>query len=97
MDQHQVGLGLDQHPFHTGEALAGNGGEGLPGFHNVEVIVRRQAEDVEHRVQHLTVLGGNTAQALHTLPARELLDQRRHLDGLRPGTEYGHDTDGLHG
>ena len=51
----------------------------------------------QHREMLDSVLGGDTAQSLELRAAGELQGQRGHFDGLRPGPEYGHDTDGLHG
>ena len=96
MDQHQVGLGLLQHPLHAQQALGGDGGQGLPGLHNVQVILRLESENVQHRVQHLAVLRGNTADRGDVGPALKLLHQGGHLDGLRPGAENGHNTDLFH-
>ena len=42
-------------------------------------------------VQHLAVLPGDAHQGLNPLTGLQLVDQRAHLDGLRPGAEYKHD------
>ena len=96
MDQNQVGLCLLKDLLHAQQALTGNGGECLPGFHDIEIVLRRELENMQHGVQHLPVLGGHTAQALNARPALQLLHQRRHFDGLRPGAEDGHHTDCFH-
>ncbi|CAN4010729.1 hypothetical protein LPJCHP_LPJCHP_10090, partial [Dysosmobacter welbionis] len=43
---------------HAGEALAGDGGQRLPGGHDVQIPVRLHLKDLQHAVQHLPVLGG---------------------------------------
>ena len=96
MDQDQVGLGLLQHAVHAGEALGSDGGQGLAGLHDVQVIVRLQPEDVQHRVQHLPVLGGDAAQGVQAGAAGQLQGQGGHLDGLRPGAENCHNSDRSH-
>ena len=49
-------------------------------------------KDVEHLVEHFTVLTGDTDKGLERIGMfLELLDKRRHLDGLRPGSENKHD------
>ena len=97
VNQHQVGPGLLQHPLHAQQALGGDGGQGLPGLHDVEIVIGRQAENLQHRIQHFPVLGGDAADGLDVRPLLQLQHQGGHLDGLRPGAEDGHDTDGLHG
>ena len=39
VDQHQVGPGLLQNAVHAVETLSGDGGQGLPGLHHVQVVV----------------------------------------------------------
>ena len=96
VDQHQVGFGLLQHPFHAQEAFGGDGGQGLPGLHDVQIKVGLELEHIQHGVQHLPVLGGDAAEGLHGGTALELGHQGGHFDGLRPGAENGHDADRLH-
>ena len=96
MDQDHVRLeGLDG-LVHANKALAGDGGEGLPWRHDIQVVVRLQVKDLQHGIQHLTVLGSDTAQALHLRTGGQFLDQRAHLNGLRPRAEYAHDTKLVH-
>ena len=96
VDQHQVGLCVLQHPVHAGQALRGDGGQGLTGLHNVQIIVRLQGKDVQHRVQHLPVLGGDTADRFKLRAAGQLQGQGGHFDGLRPGSKDGHNLDFTH-
>ena len=39
VDQNQVGAGLLQYAVHAVETLGGDGGQSLPGFHNVQIVV----------------------------------------------------------
>ena len=96
VDQDQVGLGLLQHALHAQQALGGDGGQGLPGLHDVQVIVGLQLEDVQHRVLHLPVLGGDAAEALNIRPGGQLLHQRAHFNGFRPGAKNAHDPQLVH-
>ena len=96
MDQDHVGLQLVDGLVHAQEALAGDVGEGLPGGHDVQVPVRPNAEDLQHAVQHLPVLGGNAAEAFNAGTGGQLLYQRAHFDGLRTGAEDAHDTHVFH-
>ena len=68
VNQHHVRLQRLQRLIHTGEAFAGNRGQSLPGRHNIQVPIRPQIKDLQHGVQHLAVLGGDTAEALDPLP-----------------------------
>ena len=96
MDQHQVGPHLLKHLFQPQQALGGDGGQGLAGLHDIQVELGDNAEYVQHRVQHLPVLGGDAAKAFNPLPALQLLHQGGHFDGLRPGAEYGHHLQLIH-
>ena len=96
MHQDQIRLqGIDG-LVHPQKTFAGDGGEGLAGGHDVEVIVRGATEDLQHAVQHLAVLGGDAAEALDLRPGGQLLHQGAHLDGLRPGAEDAHHTQLIH-
>ena len=93
VDQHQVGPRLLQHVLHAQQALGRNGGQGLAWLHDIQIKIRRDAKDGEYGIQHFSVLGGDAAQTLHTASTLQFPDQRSHFDGLRTGSENGHDTD----
>ena len=65
--------------------------ETLAALHDVEVVLRRDAELAQDAVQHLAVLGGYADHALKLGPALKLQDEGGHFDGLRPRPEDGHD------
>ena len=96
VDQNQVGLGLIEHIIHAGEALGGDSGQGLPGLHDVQVIVGLQLKNLQHAVQHLPVLGSDAAQGTDARTLLQLQGQGGHFDGLRPGAEDGHNSDRFH-
>ena len=48
VDQHKVGPGLLQHPVHAIEALGGDGGQGLPGLHDIQVVVGFQGKNIQY-------------------------------------------------
>ena len=96
VDQHQVGLGLVKHVVHTQQALGSDGGQGLPGLHDVQIIAGFQLKNLQHAVQHLTVLGGHAAQSPDIGPLLQLQGQRGHFNGLGPGAEDGHNSDRFH-
>ena len=93
VDQDHVRLQLLHRRVHAGQALGGDGTEGLAGGHDVQVPVRREGEDLQHAVQHLPVLGGDAAEGGNI---RQLPDQRGHFNGLRPGAEYAHNAQFFH-
>ena len=63
VDQHQVGSGLLQHPLHAQQALGGDGGEGLAGLHDVQMVID-EPESSGAGIEHLPVLGRHTADRL---------------------------------
>ena len=67
-------------------------GQALSLPHDVQVIVRRQTEDLQHLVEHLPVLAGHTNRTSNVRTFLQFFDQRRHFDGLRPGAEYAEHT-----
>lgn len=52
-------------------------------LHYVEIVLWLDAEDLEHLIEHLTVLPGYAYRTLGPGFALECLDYRRQLDGLR--------------
>ena len=97
VDQHQIGLGCGQNALHPGQRLGGDGEQALAGLHNIQIVIRLQAKDVQHAVQHLPVLGGNGAEAFKRLLPGQLPHQGDHFDGLGPGAEHRKDPQFLHG
>ena len=55
-----------------------------------------QLKEGQHTVQHLPMLGGDTAEGSHSLPPGQLLHQGSHLNGLRPGAKYRQNFNVLH-
>ena len=96
VDQDHVRLQFLDGLIHANEAFAGDGGKGLPGGHDVQVVIGLQGKDLQHGIQHLPVLGSDTAKALHLRAGSQFLDQRAHLNGFRPRAEYAHDTKLVH-
>ena len=96
VDQNHVRLQCLDGLVHAGEALAGDGRQRLPRRHDIQVVIRLQVKDLQHAVQHLAVLGGDAAQALDLRPGGQLLHQRTHFDGFRPGAENAQDSQLFH-
>ena len=62
----------------------------LPVLHDRQVVVRNHGKSLQHLVQHLTVLTGHAHYRLYLFSCLQFIDQRTHLDRLRPGPEYQH-------
>ena len=85
--QHVVGLFLLQHAIGTCHHAGEQAVERLVGLHDGEIVLRLQAEQIHHLVQHLPVLAGDAHHALDAPRLRQGRDQWRHLDGLGTGPE----------
>ena len=96
VDQHKVRLRLPEYVAHLRQNLCGDGGQRLPRLHDVEVVIRLYAEDIQDAVQHLPVLGRDADQALKFLPPLQLQGEGAHLDGLGPCSEDGEYTQLFH-
>ncbi|EKD97403.1 MAG: hypothetical protein ACD_23C00945G0003 [uncultured bacterium] len=66
MHQHDVGLELAEHAFHTLQDGSSHVSQVLPGLHDVEVKVWLDGKQVQHLVQHLAVLGSNAESGVKT-------------------------------
>ena len=96
MDENEIGLVLLKHLFHAEQGLAGDGGERLPLFHNIEIKISVQMEDLHDGIEHLAVLPGQADAAFDGVARLQRLDQRGHLDGLGARAEDGHNLNFLH-
>lgn len=96
VDEHDVRLCLFEHLIQTVQALLGDGRQRLTRLHDVQVIIRLNIENIEHLIEHLTVLRGNTHNGFSVFILLERVHQRRHLNGLRAGAENRHYLDFIH-
>ena len=83
MDQYHVGLQGVDGLVHPQQALAGDGGEGLPGGHDVQIPVRLEEKTSSTLSSISRCWAGDAADGFQVLTPRQLLDQGGHLDGLR--------------
>jgi hypothetical protein len=73
---------------HARQDAGGDVGEVLAGTHEVEIDLGGDAEDRQHLIEHLPVLGGDAdADGEVVRRLAELGDERSHLDGFGPGAE----------
>ena len=64
--------------------------EGLALFHDGQIVVRRHAESIHYLVEHLSVLAGDAHHSPDPRAGSQFVDQRAHLDGLRPRAKNQH-------
>ena len=91
MDKHNVRLHLAEHLAHALEHARRDGGQVLPLLHDVQVVIRPDAEAVHDGVEHLPVLRRDAHDALELRVLLKLEHERCHFDRFRPGAENGHD------
>ncbi|MND78928.1 hypothetical protein D3C80_706490 [compost metagenome] len=86
--QNAIRLELGKHRFQPLQDGGGDIGQILSRLHDVEVIVRLDLEQIEHLVQHLSVLSCDTDSDIHLAIGLEGLDDWGHLDCFRPCPKY---------
>ena len=91
VDQDHVGLLILQHRCQPLQDVAGDAVQGLAVLHDVQIMIGLDLECLQHAVQHLSVLGADADDALQLGMLFDRVDDRCHLDGLRPGAENTHD------
>ena len=91
VDKHDVRLHLAEHVAHTLKHARRDRGQVLTLLHDVQIIVRPDAEAVHDGVEHLAVLRRDAHDALKLRMLLQLEHERRHFDCLRPCAEDGHD------
>ena len=91
MHENDVRLLCIKQGFHASKHAARNVEERLTGSHHMQIIVRYDTEGIQHLLQHLTMLAGNTDQRLKLVRMLfEYLDKRTHFYGFwsRPKDEH---------
>ena len=96
VDKDKVGLDGVQNVVHAEQRLGGDSGERLALFHDMQVIIARQLEDLHDGVEHFPVLAGQADDAFDLVAGLQRLDKRRHFNSLRPRAEDGHDFQLIH-
>ena len=90
VNEYIVRLLLLQHIFQPAEHAGGDVVEGLPALHDVEVVVHRKMEEIDHLIEHLAVLRGEADFRINVWTPQKLFHDGRHLDGFRPCPENRH-------
>jgi len=91
VNQHDVGCPGAEYVAHAEQHVARDVAQVLPRLHQVQIEIGLDAEDVEHLVEHLPVLGGDADFCINARIRREDLHDRRHLDGFGACTKNGED------
>ena len=98
LDEHPVGPLVEQDRLEPSQHRRGDLGRRLVVLHDVQVVVGLDAEDAQHLVEHVAVLGGDadaTGDAIRV--AGELANDGPELDGFGAGAEDGQDLQAASG
>lgn len=57
------------------------------GFHEVEIEIRPDGEEIEHLVLHLAILGSDTDSRIKSGVGGKVFDHGGHLDSFRAGAK----------
>ena len=98
MHQNHIGLGFLHNRLQAHQRTGGNIVQRLAAGHNIQVVVRLNAEKLQHLVQHFAMLGGNSHNGLNIFGIfAHLQYQRTHFNRFRAGTENSHQFKFFHG
>lgn len=82
-----------QHRLETRDDACGRLRKRLRGTHQVQIVMWRNAEQLEHLIQQSTMLCSDTDASFEAPGGlRQLRGQRRELDRLRPSPKYKQDA-----
>ena len=88
--QHDIRLFYTEDLTHSHKNCSRHIRQILPLLHNIQIIIRNDAEDIKHLLQHFPVLSGDTDDRLQLLTFPKLQDKRTHLNRFRSCSEYHH-------
>lgn len=60
-------------------------------LHQVKIKIWFDSEEAKHLIEHMAVLRGHAHLGLSQARFTQLVDDRRHFDGFRPGSERNED------
>ena len=96
VDENNVRLRLFEHLIQTVQALLGNGRQRLTRLHDIQVIIRPDAENIKNLIEHFAMLCGNAHDGLSVFVLLKRMHERSHFDSFRARTEYSHYLDFIH-
>ena len=67
-------------------------GQGLPGGHQIEILIRLEMEQIHHLTHHLAVLTGQDNTGLQCITGLKRPDDRSQLDRLRTRSQNDRDA-----
>lgn len=91
MNQHHIRIYFFQYTFDAIQNIRCNIKQGLALFHNRKVIIRLDPEGIQHLIQHLTMLTGNTDNGFNFGTIFQFIHQGAHFDRFRSCAEDQHD------
>ena len=83
MHKYCIGLLRFKNIAHPGQHPTGDVRQVLSGLHEVQVYVRGDLKQLQHLIQHLSVLRGDADDGLQRRCGLQRMNERRHFDGLR--------------
>ena len=90
MHQHQVRLFLLQNLLQPVQYTSSNICQSLIFFHQIQIIVRRNPKQLQHLIQHLSMLCCHRHDTLQMLILFNGFHHRRHLDSFRSCSKHTH-------
>ena len=89
MHQNDVGLSLIQYVAHSCQYTCGYIVQRLPRHHDVQIIIRGDAEEMQHTIKHFAMLPRDANQGLEASgQCLQGKNERCHLDSLRACAKY---------
>ena len=95
MHQHDIGLYLFEDGTDALQDIDRDVKERLSVLHDCEVVIRHDAECMQHGIQHLAMLSRDADHRLHFGAFFQLIDERAHFNCFGSRPEDQHDL--LHG
>ena len=94
LHHHPIGLFGIHHRAKAGDQPRRQLVEALVGLHQVKIVVRHHAGDVQHLVQHPAMLPAHADARIEPRVRLQRVDQREQLDRFGPRAEDGEDAHG---
>ena len=88
VDQNDVRLDLAQDLLDPQQHGGGDVEQILLLLHDGQIVIRHDGKNAQDLIEHIPVLAGDADDGSDIRTFFQLLDERAHFDGLRPGTKY---------
>ena len=90
MHEHHVGFDLSEHVAHAQEHTASHVVEILSWLHNIQIVIRGDAEYLKHLVKHLAMLACHADTCLERIVFFKFQHEWSHLDSFGSCAENKH-------